>query len=74
MEQNKDLLVLQPLEGEKLLHNKEIILQTKDEDQLQNKNVPFDINANMNYKTPKKSPQAKKDNEVSKLLMFCCMI
>lgn len=74
MEQNKDLLVLQPLEGEKLSHNEENILQTKDEDQLQNKNVPLDIIANMNYKTPKQSPQAKKDNEVSKLLTFCCMI
>lgn len=48
MEQNKDLLVMQPLERETITQCQENILQTKDAGQLQNKNAPVDNFAIMN--------------------------
>lgn len=74
MEQNKDLLVMQPLERETITQCQENILQTKDAGQLQNKNAPVDNFAIMNNKTPEKTPQAKKENEVSKLFTFCRVV
>ncbi|RVE40369.1 hypothetical protein evm_014980 [Chilo suppressalis] len=63
MEQNKDLLILQPLDLKNVSQNVENDLKTKDEERWQNE--PNDYQT-INNKTPKKAPGSNKENDNTK--------